>query len=231
SNSILCGFSACALLTIAGECRSQLPHIRLDRIFPLGGRADSMVTLEIVGKDLDEVKTLHFDHAGFKAEYLKPNQFRVAIAANVPVGTHEVRAVGKYGISGARLFAVSRNLTEVAEKEPNDSPEQAQAVPMNCAVNGYCDGNGDDFFRFPARKGERIVIDCQALRLDSTLRATLVLSTLGGKPLARSKPYYERTDPLLDFVAPAAGEYLLRLHDFTFSGGLPYRLAKSNLSP
>ncbi len=220
-----------SLLLLAGFCApaaAQLPHIRLDRLFPLGGQAGATLDLEIAGKDLDEVKKLHFDHPGFKAELVKPNHFRVSIAATVPVGTHEVRAVGKHGISGARLFAVSRGLTEVREVEPNDTPDKAQAVPMNAAVNGFSDNNGDDFFRFPAKKGERVVIDCQAFRLDSTLRATLVLSTADGKPLARSRPYYHRTDPLLDVTAPADGDYLLRLHDFTYSGGLPYRLVISN---
>jgi hypothetical protein len=186
------------------------------------------VLLDVAGKDLDEVKTLHFDHPGFKAMLVKPNQFRVAIADDVPVGTYEVRAVGKYGISGSRLFAVSRGLTEVKEVEPNDTPDRAQSVPMNCAVNGYSDNNGDDCFRFPAKKGQRVVIDCQALRLDSTLRATLVLSDGDGKALARSKPYYDRTDPLIDFAVPADGAYVLQLHDFTYAGGQPYRLIISD---
>src|SRR5205823_2594488 len=155
---------------------------------------------------------------------IKPNQFKVSIAADTPVGTHDVRAVGAYGISGARLFAVSRGLTEIREVEPNDTPDKAQAVPMNAAINGSSDGNGDDFFRFPAKKGERVTIDCQAFRLDSTLRASMVLSTADGKQLLQSKPYYGRTDPFLDFLVPADGDYLLRLHDMTFAGGLPYRL-------
>lgn len=205
----------------------QLPHIRLDRVFPLGGSAGSEVLLEIAGKDLDDVKSLHFDHPGLKAEFIKPNQFRVTIAADTPIGTHEVRAVGTYGISGSRLIAVSRGLTEVREAEPNNTPDKAQAVPMNAAVSGTSDGNGDDFFRFPARKGERVTIDCQAFRLDSTLRATLELSAADGKGLSQSKPYYDRTDPLLDFTAPADGDYVLRIHDATFSGGLPYRLVIS----
>jgi hypothetical protein len=221
---ILC---LCAL-SLATPARAQLPHIRLDRIFPLGGAAGSQVTLEIAGKDLDDVKALHFDHPGCKAEPVKPNQFRVTIAADVPAGTYEIRAVGKYGISGGRLFAVSRGLTEVAETEPNDTPDKAQRVPLNSVVNGTSDGNGDDFFRFAAKKGERVTIDCHAFRLDSTLRATLVLSAADGRELAQSRPYYDRTDPLLDFIAPADGDYLVRLHDMTFSGGLPYRLTISN---
>jgi hypothetical protein len=215
-------------MVCCGECQAQLPHARLDRVLPLGGKAGSEVMLEIAGKDLDEVKALHFDHPGFKGEFVKPNQFRVVIAPDTPPATYEVRAVGKYGITGSRLFAVTHGLTEVRETEPNDTPEQAQAVPLNCAINGQSDNNGDDFFRFPAKKGERVTIDCQAFRLDSTLRATLVLSTADGKELAQSKPYYHRTDPFLDFIAPADGDYLVRLHDMTFSGGLPYRLVISN---
>src|SRR5262249_15363038 len=210
------------VLLVATPAPAQLPQARLDRIFPLGGAAGSEVLLDVAGKDLDEAKALHFDHPGFKAELVKPNQFRVTIDPDTPPGTHDIRVVGRYGITGSRLLAVSRGLAEVAEKEPNDSPEQAQAVPMNAAVNGQSDNNGDDFYRFPAKKGERVTIDCQALRLDSTLRAMLVVSAADGRELARSKPYYDRTDPLLDFIAPADGDYVVGLHDLTYSGGLPY---------
>lgn len=208
--------------------RAELPLIRLDRIFPLGGQAGSEVALEVAGRDMENVKSLQVDHPGFKASYVKDGQFKLAIGADVPPGTYEIRAVGRFGISGARLFQVSHDLTEISEKDPNDSPEQAQPVPMNCAINGRSDGNGDDFFRFPAKKGQRITIDCYGLRLDSTLRAILVLSTSDGKQLQQSKPYYERTDPLLDFTAPADGDYIVRLYDLTYSGGLPYRLVISD---
>src|SRR5262249_13124168 len=153
----------------------------------------------LTGKDLDEASSLHFDHPGLKAEPIKAGAFRVSIAADVPPGTYEVRAVGRHGISGSRLFAGSHGLDEGREKEPNDTAATAQRVPMNCAINGTSDNDGDDFYRFPAKKGERVILDCQALRLDSTLRPVLALSTAAGKELARSKPYYERTDPLLDF--------------------------------
>jgi hypothetical protein len=217
-----------AFVASVGSIRAELPLIRLDRIFPIGGQAGTEVALEVAGRDMEEVKTLHVDHPGFKATYLKDGQFKLTIAADVPPGTYEVRAVGRFGISGARLFQVSRALTEISDKEPNDSPEQAQPVPMNYAVNGRSDGNGDDYFRFPAKKGQRVTIDCYGLRLDSTLRAILVLSSSDGKQLQQSKPYYERTDPLLDFTAPADGDYIVRLYDLTYSGGLPYRLIISD---
>ncbi len=211
------------------QARAELPLIRLDRITPLGGLAGSDVTLDIAGRDLDDAKTLHFDHPGFKATWLKDRQFKVAISADVPPGTYEVRAVGRFGISGARLFAVQRGLTEVAEKEPNDDPDKAQVVPMNGAINATSDNNGDDFYRFAAKKGERVTIDCFAFRLDSQMTPMLALSDSAGKELMQSKPYHHRTDQFLDFVAPADGDYLVRVNDMTFRGGLPYRLVISNL--
>ncbi len=213
----------------ASAAHAQLPLIRLDRITPLGGLAGSEATLDIAGRDLEDAKTLHFDHPGLKSQWLKDRQFKVAISADVPPGTYEVRAVGRFGISGARLFSVQRGLTEVAEKEPNDDADKAQAVPMNCAINANSDNNGDDFYRFPAKKGERVTIDCFAFRLDSQMTPMLSLADASGKGLMQSKPYHHRTDPFLDFIAPTDGDYVVRVHDMTFRGGLPYRLVISNL--
>src|SRR5579871_847414 len=93
-----------ALGIFASDCRAQLPQARLDRIFPLGGEAGSTVIVDIVGRDIDDVKQLHFDHPGLKAEFARANQFCVKIAADTPAGTYEVRTVGTNGISAARLF-------------------------------------------------------------------------------------------------------------------------------
>jgi hypothetical protein len=212
-----------------GECRAQLPQAKLDRIFPLGGAAGATVVLDIAGRDIDDVKTLSFDHPGLKAELVKQNQFRVRIAADTPAGTYEVRAVGNNGISGSRLFAVCRGLSEVRQAaEGNDSRDKAQAVPMNAVLNGVSRSNAASYFRFPAKKGEHITIDCQAYRLDSSLQPALIVSTADGTELARGKPVYERMDSLIDFAAPADGDYVLELRDLTYVGDRPYRLVISN---
>ena len=214
---------AVSLMSLA-SARAQLPQARLDRIFPLGGAAGSAVVVEVSGRDLDDATTLLVDRPGVKVEKVKANQFRLTLPADSPPGTVEVRVVGKFGVSASRLFAIQNGLIEVAEKEPNDTQATAQKVPLDCAINGTSDNEGEDHFRFAAKKGQRVVIDCQAIRLDSTLRAALAVSDAEGKVLARSKPYYLRTDPLLDILIPADGEYTVELHDATYGGGLPYRL-------
>lgn len=211
----------------ADRVQADLPSPRFDLITPLGAAAGSSVEVEIAGNDIEEVKTLLFDHPGFKVEHLKDRRFRVSIAAEVPAGTFDVRLLGRFGISNPRLFAVSHGLTEVAEKEPNNELASAQVIAVNSAINGRSDGNGEDKFRFAAKKGQRIVLECQAGKLDSHMDATLTLNSADGKLLASNGDYFGR-DPLIDFVAPQDGEYVVTVHDLSFRGGYPYRLIVSD---
>ncbi|MBY0522101.1 MAG: PPC domain-containing protein [Gemmataceae bacterium] len=211
------------LLLFATAASAELPSPRLDRITPLGAAAGSSVEVEIVGADLEEADRMLFDHPGIKAEHVKDRKFKVSIAADVPSGTYDARVVGKYGVSSPRLFAVSRDVVEVAEKEPNDEPATAQAVAVNSVVNGTSDQGRDDVFRFPVKKGQRVVIECFAQRLDAQLDGTMTLADKSGKQLASNRGYAGR-DPLVDFVAPADGDYFVTLHDLAYVGGHPYRL-------
>jgi hypothetical protein len=218
----------CSVL-IAAVASADLPSPRLDRLFPLGAAAGSTAEVEVSGADLDEPKVLLFDHPGIKTEPLTDRKFKVNVAADVPEGTYDARVAGKHGVSSPRLFAISHGLAEVLEKEPNDEPATAQMIGVNSAVHGTSDGNKDDLFKFPAKKGQRIVLDCQAGKLDSMLDATMTLAASDGKLLASSRDYNGR-DPLIDFVAPADGEYFVTVHDLSYRGGFPYRLVVTDRS-
>ncbi len=211
----------CVLL--AAPARADLPAVRFDRLTPLGGAAGSTVELEIAGADLEGVESLMFDNPGLKATFVKERRFRLSIANDVPSGTYDVRLVGRFGVSNPRLFSVSHGLTDVAQKVA-DAP---QAIAVNSAVNGNCGSNRDDVYRFAAKKGQRIVIECQAGKLDSPMDATLALTTADGKAIVANGDYYGR-DPLVDFVASADGDYLVKLHDLSYRGGYPYRLIVSD---
>jgi hypothetical protein len=207
--------------------RADLPSIRFDRLTPLGAAAGSSVEVEVAGAEIDDVKSLLFDHPGVKAELVKDRRFRITVAADVPAGTYDVRLVGRFGVSNPRLFAVSHGLTEVTKKEPNSDRATAQSIAVNSVVNGQSGQNREDFYRFPLRKGQRVVIECQAGKLDSMLDATLTLYSAESKQLASNGDYHGR-DPLIDFIAPAEGDYLVSVADLSFRGGHPYRLVVSD---
>jgi hypothetical protein len=218
--------SLLTLLLLASAARGELPSPRFDRLAPLGAAAGSAVEVDVAGADIEDANTLLFDHPGITAEHVKDRKFKVTVAADVPPGTYDARLVGKYGITNPRLFAVSRGLAEVAEKAPKE-PESAQRVPVNCVVNGTSKQGREDVFRFPAKKGQRVVVECFAQRLDSQLDATLTLADADGRQLASNADYAGR-DPLAEFVAPKDGDYLATVHDLSYRGGHPYRLVISD---
>lgn len=206
---------------------AELPSARLDRLFPLGASQGASVEVEVQGPDIDDAKELIFDHPGIKAQFLKDRKFQVKVEEKVPVGTYDCWLVGRFGISNPRLFAISRGFKDLLEKEPNDDATQAQSVELNTIVHGNSDNSREDLFRFKAAKNQRITITCNAEKLDSQLDAVLFLMDANGRQLA-SNGDYDGRDPFLDFQAPDAGEYVVKLHDLSFRGGQPYRLIISD---
>jgi hypothetical protein len=215
--------SLLAILLLASSVRADLPSPRFDRVTPLGAAAGSSVEVEVIGNDIEEATKLLFDHKGITAKHLKDRKFAVTVAADVPAGTYDMRLVGKYGVTNPRLFAVSRGLTEVAEKRPNEDRETAQQVPVNCVINGNSKGGKEAVFRFAAKKGQRVVAECFAQRLDSQLDANLTVTDADGKQLASNGDYAGK-DPLVEFVAGKDGDYFVTINDLSFRGGHPYRL-------
>lgn len=212
----------CVLMAIDG-LQAELPSPQLHRIEPLGMNAGSQVELVFLGADNEGTESLTFDHPGLKAEFVKEKVFKVSAANDVPAGTYDVRAIGRFGITNPRLFSITRNLMDVAEVEPNNTAEKAQSISVNSAVNGQSDANGQDVFKIGLKAGQRIVIDCQSARLDTELDGSLFLFSADGRQLASNADYIGR-DPQLDFVATIAGDYFVELRDLTYRGGFPYRL-------
>ncbi len=213
----------------------QLPIPVLKSIFPCGIQQGKSVEVELNGLNLDETRKLYFSQPGITAELLSDPtkglpRFKVTAAADVPVGVHDVRCIGKLGISNPRAFVVS-DCEEVNEKEPNDARDKANRIPFNGVLNGQVSPVEDiDWFVFAAKKGQRVIVECQAWRIDSRLDGTLTLYTSDGKELATSQDENirdQKRDPFIDFDVPADGDYYLKFSDFMYNGGTEnfYRLS------
>jgi hypothetical protein len=222
------------MLLTAPVSAQQLPAARLYSLFPPGGQQGVTLDLAITGVDLENASQLRFTHPGIVATQKAaepgpfqkgpqpiPNQFSVAIAADVPPGVYEARAVGKFGISNPRLFSVGA-APEINETEPNNDLATANEVPLGTTVNGRSNSATDiDCFKFTATAGQRVLVDCWAERLDSRMDGTLAMYDAAGALLAQNRDTNGR-DPLLDFSVPADGQYTVKLYDFTYGGGDDY---------
>jgi len=227
------------LISPLAHGQASYPQPRLRAIFPPGGKLGTSVEVTLTGTDLDEAKALVFSHPGLRAELIpppppdpkKPGQpapirFRVSIAGNVPIGIHDVRVVGRFGISNPRAFCVGE-LDELPEQEPNSDVDQAQKVPLNVTINGVINPNVDvDYFAFEGKKGQRVVVWCQAVSIDSRLDPQVQIFSAEGRQLAINRRYRDR-EAVADAVLPNDGLYYVRLVEFTHqSGGVEhfYRL-------
>ena len=216
----------------------QWPNPRLTYVAPAGGKIGTTVEVTFAGTDVDEPESLLFSHPGIKGtpiipEMPKPDpkakpdpkkvmtpppvtKFSVTIGKDVPLGFYDVRFVNKKGISNPRRFVVG-DLTEVAEKEPNNDVEQAQKVEVGTTVNGTIAAGTDvDYFRFLGKKGQRIIITCLTASIDSRLDPEISVRNPQEVEIGYYRPVPQQ-DGLVDVTLPADGDYLIRLNKFTYT--------------
>ncbi|MFQ5732768.1 MAG: PPC domain-containing protein, partial [Planctomycetaceae bacterium] len=204
---------------------AQLPNPVLKSVFPPGGQTGKTVDVAVSGSALDGVVRLVANHPGISFDRREAGKFRAKIAEDVPPGAYELRAVGRNGLSSPRTFVVGTR-PEALEVEPDKTTTKPQPIRLNSVVNGRIAKGGDvDRFRFSAKRGQRVVIECRAERIDSRLRAVLELYDSRGRRLAVNRGYFG-IDPLISFRVPEDGAYIVKVFDLVFSGSADhfYRL-------
>lgn len=222
---------------------AQLPTADLSRLEPRSAKAGETVRISLDGSNLEELTELRFTHPGITANpvmlpadefFLQPRmdgaKFSVTVAADVPPGIYDARAVGYFGLSTARPFVVaSADSHEVTEAGNNDTSENAMPIEINSTVTGAVAARGIDWFRFAAKAGQRILIDLTAERIDSRLDGQLVVYDSTGREVDRNRDTYGR-DSFLEVQAVQDGEFLLAVSDILYRGGSDhfYRLSISD---
>lgn len=221
------------LLLAAGYATAQ-PAPQLLSVFPPGAKAGDTVEITCSGHGFDGGENLLFSAKGFTAEPSgtvpatknpQPGQptsgvkFKVTVPASAArAGTLDVRVVGKTGLSNPRAFVVS-DMTDVNETEPNNDVGQAQKIDLETTVNGVISTPTDvDFCTFKAKAGQNVVVYCLTTSIDSKMQADIMVSGPDGKQLASNRGY-RGGDAVLDFKAPADGDYHVRVAQFAYTTG------------
>lgn len=237
-------------LVAAQQPPPGLPHPRIVQVLPVGVstlpppqfqvfglKIETPTLVTVTGTDLDEPEGLIFSHPGIQAKYVESaaaelkgkgqskrnalaHTFAVTAAGNVPPGTYDVRLSGSWGLSNPRAFVVDR-LPEFYEREPNNDVPEAQRLPINSTVNGvFSAGTDIDYVVFNGNAGQRVILSCQASSIDSRAVPQIEVYDSSGRRLAVNRNYQDN-DALVDLTLPAAGDYYVRLSQFTYIGGGP----------
>jgi hypothetical protein len=206
----------------------ELPFVK--SIFPLGGRIDTALTVEMKGWNLPSTRLTP------PTKDVEPGIY--------PIG------VRKEGFYSNRVLLALDSLPDCLEREPNNTPATAQKVPIPMIINGRIDVPGDwDVFQFEGKAGQKIVAEVNARRLDSPLDSVLKITDASGKQIAYNDDNNTDTisnlkdvdwgvtthhaDSYILATLPANGTYYVHLGSADRTGGeeYAYRLRISEPMP
>lgn len=142
----------------------------------------------------------------------------VQVASDCRLGEHLAQVRTRSGISDYRSFFIGQ-LNDVVEVEPNNEFSVAQAIEKNVTLNGVIQNEDQDFFKFSAKKGERISVEIEAIRLGAMIDPFISLLDANRFELAvADDSAFGKQDGVISLIAPADGEYTVLVRESAFGG-------------
>lgn len=200
-----------------------LPAPRLLTTMPMGGQVGTQVEVVVTGDNIDQSEALLFSHPGITAQPKRDengvpvdNTYIVSIAADCPTGVHDARVMARLGISSARAFTVGQ-LPESAPTGNCTTVETAKQIAVNAICNDVLVARSINYYKFDAKAGQRLIVDCATEGIDSKIKPVLIVADADGNDLV-----VERRGGAIDFTPEADGTYIVKVHDLTYQGGKAY---------
>jgi hypothetical protein len=223
---------ATLLIAVAAAGTGIAASPSLGSVQPRGAQRGTDAVFTLSGGALADAQEVVFYSPGFtvaKLDVVNPNQLKVAvkIAADARLGEHALRVRTATGVTELRTLWVGA-LPIVDEKEPNSDFASPQKIPLNCTVHGVADNEDVDYYAVDAKKGQRISVEIEGMRLATTFFDPYI-AILDSKrfELATSDdtPLFKQ-DGCLSIVAPADGTYTVMVRETSYqgNGGCQYRL-------
>lgn len=215
-------------LCLCGELFAASPSIGAPS--PRGLQRGAESVLIIGGGNLADAQEVLFLTPGFtvsKLEVVNAGQVKanLKIAPDAALGEHVFRVRTATGISNMHTFWVGA-LPIVDEKEPNNDFPTPQKIAMNTTVHGSIGGEDVDYFSVDAKKGQRISVEVEAMRLASGFfdPYVAILDTKRFELAQSDDTTLFKQDGCLSIVAPEDGTYIVQIRESSYGGGSAYRL-------
>jgi hypothetical protein len=224
-------FSRAIVLVCVGLClaASTVPveaaFPQLSIILPRGVQRGGDRELTFRGERLGDAEEIFFHSSdGFEVKSIEPvdaNSFKAVIHVpeNCTLGEHIVQVRAKSGITEYRSFWVG-SLPIVDEAEPNGLMEEAQALEPNVTVHGIVESEDLDIYAVTAKKGERISVEIEGLRLGSYRfdpHISIVDANKFQLAAADDSPAVLQ-DGVMSVLAPEDGTYYVQVRESSYGG-------------
>ena len=227
--SVRSWFSVCALCALCGESSyAASPHVAA--IAPRGAKQGTDLTLTFTGTNLGDAQEVFAYGPGItvgQPEVVSPTQVKVkaTVAADCRPGEHAFRVRTATGVSDLRTFWVGL-LPTADEAEPNNEFDKPQLVSLNTTIHGGIGGEDQDFFAVECKKGQRLAVEIEAMRLGGGMFDPYV-AILDAKrfELATSDDHPRLgQDGACAIKVPEDGRYVIQVRESAYGAGNAYRL-------
>ena len=208
----------------------------LSIILPRGIQRGAEHQVTFTGGRLTDAAEIFFYDKGFEVTKLEVKDdanvvATVKVAPDCRLGEHSAQVRTKSGISEFKTFFVGA-LPAIDEVEPNTDFEAPQAIDFNVTVQGVVTNEDVDYFVVQAKKGQRISVEIEAMRLDDTMFDPYV-AILDAKRFELSSSddaVIVKQDAAGSIVAPEDGPYIIEVREAAYGGdgNCRYRLHVGN---
>lgn len=204
----------------------------LNSVTPRGVQRGTEAVVFFNGARLSDAREVLFYYPGLNAaklEVVNDNQLKAVlkVSPNCRLGEHALRVRTASGISELRNFYVGA-LPQVEEKEPNSDFAAPQKVPLNVTISGVIDNEDVDYFAFEAKKGQRVSVEIEGMRLANTFfdPYIAILDSKRFELAASDDAPLLGQDAACSVIIPADGTYAVQVRESAYggSGACGYRL-------
>ncbi len=218
------------ICAVAFSAFATSPH--LESLLPTGGQRGTEVEITISGERLQDAEELFCYEPGIQVTKLtvttnKTVSAQLKIEPGCALGEHHLRLRTATGLSELVTFFVG-SLPQVSEQEPNNDPAHAQKVDFNSTISGVINNEDVDCFSVEARKGQRLSVEVEGMRLGRGLLDSrfTILDPNGSVITDSDDTWLAMQDPFVSLIAPADGRYIIALREVTYAGNdkCQYRL-------
>lgn len=200
---------------------------KIDYLYPAGGQQGSSVNVQLAGKPGDGTLQSWSSEGQLQISIADDKKFAtIAVPQEARPGVHWLRFYNSAGVSVPRAFVVG-HISERAEEESNDIPEQAGRIPEAAAtMNGVLSKSGDvDIYQMEVPAGQTLVASMQAHRdLGSPMDASLQILDAAGTVVAQNDDDHG-LDPQISYTVPTDGTWYVRTFAFPSAPNSTIKLA------
>ncbi|HEY2881352.1 MAG TPA: PPC domain-containing protein, partial [Pirellulales bacterium] len=212
-------------------------------VFPLGGKAGEEIEFHFLGDVRgDFTQKVRLPETADSEFVLFPHDDEGTAAAGIPVRINDLPNYLEPQAAAADTQIAISTESQPKPSQPKSLPpvhatvKDALPVETPSAINGIISSPKEvDFYRFKAKKGEVLDINCYARRLRSPLDSVVQIFRInpnGNAPQVAANDDAAGPDSYLRFTAPDDGEYAVSVKDQLGKGGptFTYRLELAHVA-